>query len=125
MIDFNNSPLFKLSKVNVDSVKDMVTDLLIEGEHIIGAYKALRDSVFFTDKRVLSVNVQGITGKKKDYTSMPYAKISVFSVETAGTLDLDSELEMYFSGVGKVKFEFSGRSDIVEIERIIAGYCLK
>lgn|GEM_PF-6996991 len=62
---------------------------------------------------------------EKDYTSMPYAKISVFSVETAGTFDLDSELEMYFSGVGKVKFEFTGTSDILEISRLIAGYCLK
>lgn len=56
---------------------------------------------------------------------MPYSKISVFSIETSGTLDLDSELEMYFSGVGKVKFEFSGKSDIVEIGRIIGQYALK
>jgi len=56
---------------------------------------------------------------------MPYSKISVFSVETSGVLDLDSELEMYFSGVGKVKFEFTGRSDIVEIGHIIAEYALR
>lgn len=55
---------------------------------------------------------------------MPYSKISVFSVETAGVLDMDSELEMYFSGLGKVKFEFTGRSNIVEIGRIIGHYAL-
>lgn len=99
--------------------------LLIEGETIIGSYKSIRDFVVFTDKRVISVNVQGITGKKKDFTSMPYSKISVFSVEAAGTFDLDSELEMYFSGVGRVKFEFSGASDIVEIGKVISRYCLK
>ncbi len=124
MIDFNNTPIFKLSKVNNDAVADKITPLFIEGEVLVSAYKAIRDYVVFTNKRVISVNVQGITGKKKDFTSMPYAKISVFSVETAGTFDLDSELEMYFSGVGRIKFEFSGNCDIVEIERIIAGYCL-
>ena len=125
MVDFNNTPIFKLSRVSNDSIEDKISSLLIDGETIISAYKAVRDFVSFTNKRVISVNVQGITGKKKDYTSMPYAKISVFSVETAGTFDLDSELEMYFSGVGKVKFEFTGSSDIVEISRLIAGYCLK
>ena len=125
MIDFQNSPIFKLSKVDNGSVFDSVKDLLIEGESIIGAYKAIRDFVVFTEKRVISVNVQGLTGKKKDYTSLPYSKISVFSVETAGTLDLDSELELYFSGVGRVKFEFSGRSDVVEIGRLISQYTLR
>ena len=66
-----------------------------------------------------------MTGKKKDYTSMPYSKISVFSIETAGMLDLDSELEMYFSGVGKVKFEFSGQSNITQIGQLISMYALR
>ena len=56
---------------------------------------------------------------------MPYSKISVFSVETAGTFDFDSELELYFSGVGRVKFEFSGRSDIVRIGNLISQYTLR
>ena len=101
-----------------------ISGILISGEIIIGTYKGVRDYVVFTDKRVISVNVQGLTGKKQDFTSMPYSKISVFSVETAGTLDLDSELEMYFSGVGKVKFEFSGNCDITEIGRIIGSFVL-
>lgn len=95
------------------------------GEEVIGCYKSIRDHVVFTNKRIISVNVQGLTGKKKDYTSMPYAKIQVFSVETAGVFDLDSELELYFSGIGKVKFEFSGGSDIVQIGKIIGEYVLR
>ena len=55
---------------------------------------------------------------------MPYSKIQVFSIETAGILDLDSELEVYFSGLGLVKFEFSGNSDIVAIGRQISGAIL-
>ena len=125
MIDFNNSAFFKLKKVDNGMMADAISGILIPGETIIGTYKGVRDYVVFTDKRVISVNVQGLTGKKQDFTSMPYSKISVFSIETAGTLDLDSELEMYFSGVGKVKFEFSGRCDIAEIGRIIGGFVLK
>ena len=51
--------------------------------------------------------------------------MSAFSVETAGTLDMDSELEMYFSGLGKVKFEFTGASNIVEIGKLIGEFALK
>lgn len=124
MIDFNNGSFVKLKKVDIGDIGNDVNQLLIDGEEIIGTYKAIRDYCVFTTKRIISVNVQGITGKKKDFTSMPYAKITVFSVETSGVLDLDSELEMYFSGVGKVKFEFSGNSDIVRIGKVIAQYTL-
>lgn len=78
----------------------------------------------FTNKRIIAVNVQGITGKKRDYSSLPYSKVTAFSVESAGTFDLDAELELYFSGLGKVKFDFSGQTDIRGISRLIAGYAL-
>ena len=121
MIDFQNKAIIKLSKVNAETIMHDITPLLIPGEDVIGAYKSMRDYVVFTDKRIISVNVQGVTGKKKDFTSLPYSKIQVFSVETAGIFDMDSELEMYFSGLGKVKFEFSGSSDIVKIGQLISS----
>lgn len=124
MIDFTNGTFFKLKQTNPDSVTKDILPLLINGEKVISTYKGIRDYVVFTDKRVVAVNVQGMTGKKKDFTSLPYSKISAFSVETAGVLDLDSELEMYFSGLGKVKFEFTGQSNIVEIGQIIGSYAL-
>lgn len=60
----------------------------------------MREYVVFTSKRVIAVNVQGITAKKKDYTSLPFTKVQAFSLETAGTFDLDAELELWFSGLG-------------------------
>lgn len=125
MIDFQNGGVFKLKKVDNAKFNDDILPLLISGEEILGAYQDIRDYVVFTDKRIISVNVQGLTGKKKDFTSMPYSKITVFSVETAGTFDLDSELELYFSGVGKVKFEFKGSADIVKIGQMISQYALR
>lgn len=84
----------------------------------------MRDFVIFTDWCIISVNVQGVTGKKKDFTTLPYSKVQLFSIETAGVLDFDSELELYYSGVGKITFEFSGESDIVAISRVIGEHIL-
>ena len=122
MIDFKNGTFAKLKKVN-DTPQDLVA-LLVPGEEIIGTYKGIRDYVTFTNKRAISVNVQGMTGKKKDYTFLPYSKVQLFSIETAGIFDMDSELEMYFSSLGMVKFEFTGTSDIVAIGKLLGQFVL-
>ena len=124
MIDFKNGSVFKLTKLKQPDHADTVQPILVNGESIISEYIAIRDYVIFTNKRIISVNVQGITGKKKDFTSLPYSKIQAFSVETAGVMDLDAELELYFSGLGKVKFAFSGSSDIAEIGKYISEMIL-
>ena len=124
MIDFKNGALFKLSKISKPTNISAVQPLFVNGETIISEYSAIRDFVLFTNKRIIAVNVQGFSGKKKDFTSLPYSKIQAFSVETAGTLDLDAELEIYFSGLGKVKFEFKGESDILEIGKMISEMIL-
>lgn len=124
MIDFKNGSIFKLKKTGSFSNEKIISPLLVSGEEFIGEYQALRDFVVFTNKRVISVNVQGVTGKKKDFTSLPYSKVQLFSVETSGVLDMDSELELYFSSAGKIKFEFTGNSDIVRIGKAIGEYVL-
>ena len=124
MIDFTNNDFIKLREVDIDSISKNIYDLLIPGEEIISSYKALRDYCVFTNKRVIAVNVQGVTGKSKDYTSLPYSKINTFSVETSGVLDLDSELELYYSGLGKVRFEFTNSKSILKISKIISEYLL-
>lgn len=123
MIDFKNS-VFKLSKSKEKNIPVEIYDLLVSGEEIIGYYSTIRDYVVFTTKRIIACNVQGLTGAKKDYTSLPYSKIQAFSVETAGTFDMDSELDIYFSGLGHVKFDFSFNSNIREIGRTISEYVL-
>lgn len=124
MIDFQNGSFFKLSPVDPATLMPRVGPLLVEGESIIAAFKAIRDSVVFTNKRVISINVQGITGKKVDFTSLPYSKVQAYSVETAGTFDLDSELDLFFSGIGQVRFELKGNCDILGLSKLIASYVL-
>jgi hypothetical protein len=122
MIDFNNKGFFKLKQNS--EYAERVTALLVEGEQVVDAYKSMRDGVVFTTKRIIAVNVQGLTGSKKDFTSLPYKNIVAYSVETSGTFDLDSELEVYFSALGKVRFEFTGKTSIMEIARLISGHVL-
>ncbi len=122
MIDFDNKTVFKLKQD--DDYSDKVRDLLLDDENIVDAFKTMRDGVVFTSKRIIVVNVQGVTGSKKDFTSLPYSKIIAYSIETSGTLDLDCELELYFSAIGKVKFEFSGKTNMAEISRVISTHVL-
>ncbi len=124
MIDFKNASFLKLKPVKNESFSGMIALMFIDGEFIIQSFQSIRDGIVFTNKRIFAINVQGITGKKKDFTSLPYSKIQAFSVETAGTFDLDSELELWFSGLGKVKFEFTSNADVTAICKSISGFVL-
>ena len=124
MIDFQNASYIKLGQIDYSEVSGQIDPLLIEGEQGFMAFKGIRDYIVFTSKRIIAVNVQGITGKKNDYTSLPFAKVQAFSLETAGTFDLDAELELWFSGLGRVKFEFKGKTDVAYLNKLIAHYVL-
>ena len=125
MIDFNNASFVKLSPLPANDALDAIAPILLEGERIVAGFKTVRDQVIFTDKRIVTLNIQGITGKKKDYTSLPYSRIQCWSVETAGVLDLDSELDLWFAGLGRVRLEFRGKVDIRAISQVIGSYVLK
>ena len=124
MIDFKNATYFKLKAINNSEGEKARSAMLVDGENIMSTFQTVRDMVIFTNKRIVSVNIKGLTGTKKDYTSLPYSKIQAFSVETAGILDLDCELELWFSGLGKVRFEFKSNFDIAEFNKILSNYIL-
>lgn len=124
MIDFNNKGLVKLKGESLKYGENAVEELLIDGEIVTGSYVSIRDRVVFTNKRIISCNVQGLTGKKIDYTSIPYSKIQTYSVETAGLLDLDAELDIWLSGVGMVRFELSGGANVKALCKNISEYIL-
>ena len=119
MIDFQNGSVVKLHAERADKYERVLAPMLVPGEQLVACYQGIRDYVVFTTKRLIAVNVQGITGKKQDFSSLPYSKIQAFSVETAGVFDLDCELELWFSGLGKVRLEFTGNTDITAICRMI------
>jgi hypothetical protein len=83
----------------------------------------VRDSFIFTNRRLILVDKQGMTGKKVDYTSVPYRHIHRFSVETAGQFDMDAELKIWVTGHGEpIKKEFRKGVDIYEVQAILAQY---
>ena len=124
MIDFQNSDYLKLRQIKDTEASEAVAKLVISGEEVIAGFKTIRDKVIFTNKRIITMNVQGITGKRTDYTSIPYSKIQTYSVETSGTFDMDCELEIWLSSVGRVKFEITGGYDIRELSHAISEYIL-
>lgn len=127
MINFNKDSAFDLKPIPIAEVRDEVNGLLIAGEEIACAFKTIRDQLIFTNKRIISVDVQGITGKRKSFSSMPFSKVQFFAIQTPGLVELipDSELVMTFSNGFTAKFEFKGDTDIGKIGRMISEYVLK
>ena len=125
MIDFQKSVVFKLSPVPVEKMMGPIRQFLVDGEEVLSVFETLRDQLVFTSNRIVATNVQGLTGKRVDYTSIPYSKIQTFSIETSGMLDRDCELEIYISSIGKLRFEIRGGFDIVQFNKVISGYVLE
>lgn len=125
-ISFNKESVFNLKPISLDSVRNEVQGLLVNGEECIYAFQTVRDQLIFTNKRIISVDVQGFTGKRKSFASMPYSKIQYFSIQTPGLLELipDSELYIMFSNGATAKFEFKGNTDIGKIGRMISEFVL-
>ncbi len=90
------------------------------------AFRTVRDQLIFTNKRIISIDVQGLTGKRRSFTSLPYSKIQFFSIQTPGFAEFvpDSELFLRFTNGFEAVFEFKGRVDIGEIGRMISEYVL-
>lgn len=122
---FLDGVLGNAAEVSVDSIEKEFSNLLAQGEKIEKAYKLVRDVFIFTGKRLILVDKQGVTGKKTEYHSIPYSKITHFSIETAGNFDLDAELKIYVSGgSGPIQKQFNKSLNIYEIQSVLAKYVL-
>lgn len=110
------------SNVDKDATRKKLVDVLLPNENIELSYKLVRDMIIFTDKRLIIIDKQGITGKKVSYKTYPYRSISRFTVETSGHFDLDAELKIYISSAiePSESLTFSKDSHIVEIQQALA-----
>ena len=119
-INFNTNSVWNLKPINLESIRGEVQGLLIVGENPIMAFQTIRDQLVFTNKRIIAIDVQGITGKRKSFSTMPYSKIQFFTIQTKGFMELfpDSELFLTFSNGFTAKFEFKGNVDIGMIGRM-------
>lgn len=113
------------SEVSITKLQEELKELLIPGETIKNAYKVIRDTFIFTDKRLILIDKQGVTGKKTEYHSIPYKNILHFSVETAGTFDLDAELKIWVSGSTEpLQKNFNKSTNIYQVQSVLAQYVL-
>jgi len=108
-----------------DKIETDYAQLLAEGETIEVGFAVFRDTFIFTDKRLMIVDVQGMTGKKIEYLSIPYSKITKFSIETSGRFDLDAELKIWVgSDPSPIQKKFNKKVNIYDLQRVLAQFTL-
>jgi hypothetical protein len=114
------------SEVDTKALQKELDALLAEGEQLVRAFRVVRDMFIFTDKRLILIDKQGLTGKHAVYHSIPYKSITHFSVETAGSFDGDSELLLFISGTATpIQREFKRGTDIVSVQKTLAQCMLR
>lgn len=120
-----NAIMGNASETDIQAIHKTYDPILCEGEVIERAYAHIRDKWVFTNKRLIVQNTQGVTGKKKEFFSVPYRKVECFSIETAGTFDEDSELKLWIKGLDNpLEIDFGRGSNILEIQRLLASHIL-
>ncbi|HEV7373075.1 PH domain-containing protein [Arenibaculum sp.] len=113
-------------EVDIEEVKQEYAQLLAPSEQIEGVYKLVRDLFIFTNKRLILVDKQGLTGRKTEYHSIPYKSITHFSIETAGSFDLEAEMKIWISGkADPIEKTFNKSLNIYRIQSVLAEYVLK
>lgn len=126
MINFNKNSVWNLRPINVNEVRNELYGLLLNGEVILSAFKTIRDQLVFTNKRIVAIDVQGITGSKRSFSSLPYSKVQFFAIQTPSVMEMvkDSELYLEFSSGFSATFEFKGDVDIGQIGRMVSKYVI-
>jgi len=113
------------SEISADEATKELAALLVPGESVERAFKLIRDQIIFTNKRVITVDKQGMTGSKQSIRSIPYKSIKMVSKEGAGLMDLDAELAIWIAGeAAPLKFEFSKGVDINDVYRLVSTHIL-
>lgn len=85
-------------EMSADKINELIGERLVPGEEVVIGFQLVRDASIFTNKRLLIVDIQGVSGSKREYKTIPYSKIRYFSTETSGTFDRDSEIKIYLDG---------------------------
>ena len=113
------------TQLDKDAVQKEFNDILCAGEEIESVFNIMRDKWIFTTHRLIIEDIQGVTGKKREYHSIPYKSITHFLIETAGSFDNDSEMKIWISSTAEpFKQEFSRGTNIKEIQRTLASHVL-
>ena len=121
-MEFREKPMQNLVRIKEKDICKNVQALLLSGEQLVGAYKTVRDQAVFTDRRVILVDMQGVTGTRQEIFVLPYRKILHFGIQTAGFGDplQGSELTVCFADEHEAKFGFIGQDELLNVARAIS-----
>jgi hypothetical protein len=119
VVDFENSKLLKLAPVEVERF-DWAEDTLIVGERGLLAFLGVRDSVLFTNHRVVMRNVKGVTGTEVSTTTIPYSRITAFTVVTSGLTGVSVDLTLYVSNIPPILMEFTRDAEVTKINALLS-----
>ena len=118
--------IFTSQEIAPQEITEKYGTILLPGEQVLAAFRSVRDTAFLTDLRFVLVDVQGITGSKVSVQSVPYRSVVRFAVESAGTFDLDSDLNIWVSGAASpLTVKISRQADPQAILRLLAERVLK
>ncbi|WMN59862.1 PH domain-containing protein [Pseudoalteromonas xiamenensis] len=113
------------SEVDENELDKLLNNTLIPDETIEKAYRVIRDMFVFTNKRLILIDKQGMTGSKIEMLTIPYSKITKFSKESAGHFDLDAELKIWVGSESEpLSREFKAGDNINDVYWILSQHCL-
>ncbi|UZR98181.1 PH domain-containing protein [Chondrinema litorale] len=112
--------------VEPEELNEEYSNLLCDNESVELGFKLIRDLFIFTNKRLILINKQGVTGKKREYLSIGYKSISRFSIETSGHFDLDAELKIWISSEDEPSIvkKFNSSVNIYDLQKVLAQHVL-
>jgi hypothetical protein len=123
---FFDGLLGNASEIDPNQAQNEFAQIYAPNEKVQKAYILIRDFFIFTDKRLILVDKQGLTGHKVDYHSIPYKSIRHFSIETAGHFDLDAELKIWISGSqAPLQKRFNKKLNIYQLQSVLAYFVLR
>jgi hypothetical protein len=117
------TPILAWTLVSECPIPPDVQPLLTQGEQPVAAYRTFRDVAIFTNLRMIVRDAQGMSGKKVEIYSLPYSRIDMWSSENAGSLDWNSELELW-TRAGHIKVKLNKGIDVRRLDGLIAHMVL-
>ena len=100
-----------------------IMSMLIQGEQAYAAFKTIRDIAIFTSHRLIVRVAQGVTGKKVETYSLPWKSVDMWSIENAGMIDFNAEVELW-TRAGHVKINLKKGADINRINQLLSAFVL-
>ena len=118
MIDLINTTFSKQRTVPTAVYSGLVAPILDDGEEIAATFSGIRDGVIFTSKRIILV--QNKVGTEKEFSCIPYSRVQAYAIKAQGVIGTDSELEVAFSGLGRLALSFAPGTNVAPICKLLS-----